>query len=94
MDNTNKNEAPVASSDQKENGKKPVVVGIISCPGFTGVRLRKNPDLSAETLTILPEGTGVKMVKQHDAVWSEVEFNHKIGYVQSRFIMMEHTKNT
>lgn len=87
------NETAIVSPESKENTKKPIAVGTISCPGFTGIRLRKEPDLSAETLEVLPEGTGVKMVRRHDAVWSEVEFRHKTGYVQSRFIATMGSKN-
>lgn len=98
MGNTNNNEVRnnenvVASPEPKENGKKPIAVGTISCPGFTGIRLRKEPDLSSETLEVLPEGTSVKMVRRHDAVWSEVEFGHKTGYVQNRFVTTVHINN-
>lgn len=91
MDNTNKNEiheneTVIESSERKRDVKTLFTVGIVSCPGFTGIRLRKEPDLSAETLEVLPEGTGVKIIRRHDAVWSEVEFGHKTGYAQNRFI--------
>ena len=77
--------APV---DQPRGTTSPLVqTGTIANTGGVGARCRVGPDLDAEIITVVPEGTEVDLWGAPEGDWQPVRCNNRDGYISAQFVV-------